>query len=112
MPIDPIRGEREEPLRVLIAEDETIIRLDLRALLERMATRSAARRATERKPSSSRVSSTPTSPIMDVRMPQLDGVEAARRIHAERPVPIVMLTAFDRRLRSRARSRPACSATW
>jgi response regulator NasT len=31
---------------------------------------------------------------MDVKMPRLDGIEAARRILDERPIPIVMLTAY------------------
>src|SRR3712207_114128 len=34
---------------------------------------------------------------LDVKMPRLDGIEAARRILAERPIPIVMLTAYDQR---------------
>jgi DNA-binding NarL/FixJ family response regulator len=34
---------------------------------------------------------------MDVRMPRLDGIAAARRILAERPIPIVMLTAYSSR---------------
>jgi DNA-binding response OmpR family regulator len=34
---------------------------------------------------------------MDVKMPRLDGIDAARRIHAERPLPIVMLTAYSAR---------------
>ena len=36
----------------------------------------------------------PDLAIMDVKMPQLDGIEAARRILDERPIPIVMLTAY------------------
>ena len=34
---------------------------------------------------------------MDVKMPRLDGIEAARRMLEERPIPIVILTAFDQR---------------
>jgi DNA-binding NarL/FixJ family response regulator len=34
---------------------------------------------------------------MDVKMPRLDGIETARRIRAERPIPIVLLTAFSER---------------
>ena len=36
----------------------------------------------------------PDVAIMDVKMPKLDGIEAARRILDERPIPIVMLTAY------------------
>src|SRR5256885_13684852 len=36
----------------------------------------------------------PALAIMDVKMPRLDGIEAARRILDERPIPIVMLTAY------------------
>src|SRR5205823_10280743 len=36
----------------------------------------------------------PDLAIMDVKMPRLDGIEAARRILEERPIPIVMLTAY------------------
>src|SRR5215208_3066033 len=36
----------------------------------------------------------PDVAILDVKMPRLDGIEAARRILAERPIPIVMLTAY------------------
>jgi response regulator NasT len=36
----------------------------------------------------------PDLAIMDVKMPKLDGIEAARRIMSERPIPIVMLTAY------------------
>jgi len=37
---------------------------------------------------------TPDAILMDVKMPRLDGIEAARRILNERPIPIVMLTAY------------------
>src|SRR5881296_1020656 len=36
----------------------------------------------------------PDLAIMDVKMPRLDGIEAARRILGDRPIPIVMLTAY------------------
>jgi response regulator NasT len=41
--------------------------------------------------------SEPDVAVLDLRMPELDGIEAARRIYAERPIPIVMLTAFSDR---------------
>jgi response regulator NasT len=37
----------------------------------------------------------PDLAVMDVKMPELDGIEAARRILERRPIPIVMLTAFS-----------------
>jgi two-component system, response regulator PdtaR len=38
--------------------------------------------------------SQPDVAVLDLRMPELNGIDAARRMYAERPLPIVMLTAF------------------
>ena len=78
----------------LIAEDETIIRLDLRALLERAGFEVVRRGARRRGSRRARAQGPPDLAIMDVKMPKLDGIEAARRILEERPIPIVMLTAY------------------
>jgi two-component system, response regulator PdtaR len=39
----------------------------------------------------------PDLAVLDVRMPQLDGIDAARRILEQRPIPVVMVTAFSQR---------------
>ena len=81
-------------MKVLIAEDETIIRLDLKTLLERAGHEVVG----EAKDGSEAVALAEQLPVdlivMDVKMPQVDGIEAARRILATRPLPIVMLTAY------------------
>jgi response regulator NasT len=84
-------------LRVLVAEDETLIRLDLEKSLEGAGlVVCAAARDGEEAVELAR-SEQPDVAILDVKMPRLDGIEAARRILAERPIPIVMLTAYDQR---------------
>src|ERR1700704_2173540 len=85
------------PLRVLIAEDETIIRMDLRGLLEKNGMMVVAEAANGAQAVELARTELPDVAILDLRMPVLDGVEAARRIYAERPMPIVMLTAFSDR---------------
>jgi AmiR/NasT family two-component response regulator len=81
-------------MRILIAEDETIIRLDLQDLLERAGHEvvGAARDGEEAVALAAELQ--PDLAIMDVKMPRLDGIEAARRIMDERPLPIVLLTAY------------------
>ena len=81
-------------MNVLIAEDETITRLDLRGILERHEFTVCAEARDGLEAVELARSTQPDAAILDVRMPHLDGIEAARRIYAERPIPIVMLTAF------------------
>jgi response regulator NasT len=90
-------------MRILLAEDETIIRLDLRTMLERRGFDVCGEARDGEEAVELARALEPDLAIMDIRMPRLDGIEAARRIQAERPLPIVLLTAFsDRRLVSRA----------
>src|SRR5437764_617716 len=81
-------------MRILVAEDETIIRLDLRALLERAGFEVCAEARDGEEAVALAREHQPDVAIMDVKMPKLDGIEAARRILDERPIPIVMLTAY------------------
>ena len=81
-------------MRILIAEDETIIRLDLRSLLEGAGHVVVAEARDGREAVELARRHEPELAIMDVRMPHLDGIEAAKSILAERPIPIVMLTAY------------------
>jgi response regulator NasT len=81
-------------LRILVAEDETIIRLDLEKTLDGAGFEvcAAAKDGEEAVELARREQ--PDLAILDVKMPGLDGIEAARRILAERPIPIVILTAY------------------
>ena len=99
MTIDP-SPERERrftaplPPRVLIAEDETIVRLDLRSLLSSRGFEVIGEARDGEEAVELARTLEPDLVMLDVKMPRLDGVEAARRILAERPVPIVLLTAY------------------
>ena len=81
-------------MRILVAEDETIIRLDLREILERAGFEVCAEARDGQEAVELALSAEPDLAILDVKMPRLDGIEAARRILAERPIPIVILTAY------------------
>ena len=85
------------PRRVLVAEDEALIRLDLKEMLEEEGYdvvgeagdgEQAVRLAAELKPD---------LVILDVKMPVLDGISAAEQIVGQRIAPVVMLTAFSQR---------------
>jgi two-component system, response regulator PdtaR len=81
-------------VRILIAEDETIIRLDLRELLERAGHEVVAEARDGEEAVALAREHSPELAVLDVKMPRLDGIEAARRILADQPIPIVMLTAY------------------
>ena len=82
-------------MRVLIAEDEAIIRMDLREMLveEGHEVVGEARDGAEAIALAREL--TPDIVFMDVKMPGTDGIEAARVIGEERIAPVVMVTAFS-----------------
>jgi AmiR/NasT family two-component response regulator len=80
--------------RLVVAEDQALIRLDLERLLAEAGydVCGSARDGLEAVELAHELR--PDLVLLDVKMPRLDGVEAARRILAEGFVPIVMLTAY------------------
>ena len=79
--------------RVLIAEDESIIRIGLCRILEDAGYQVVA--APDGRTAVKLARQTgPDLVILDIKMPNLDGLETARRIYGHRPVPIVILTAY------------------
>jgi two-component system, response regulator PdtaR len=83
--------------RVLIAEDETIIRLDLKGILESAGFDVCAEARDGEEAVRLAQETAPDVAVLDVKMPHVDGIEAARRILEERPIPIVMVTAYGER---------------
>jgi two-component system, response regulator PdtaR len=81
-------------VRILVAEDETIIRLDLCSALQ-----AAGYETIEARDGSEAVALArerlPQLAILDVKMPILDGIEAARRITSAQQIPIVLVTAYS-----------------
>jgi len=89
--------------RILVAEDETIIRLDLRTLLESAGFEVCAEARDGEEAVELARSEQPDLALLDVKMPKLDGIDAARKILDERPIPIVIVTAYgEQELVSRA----------
>jgi two-component system, response regulator PdtaR len=81
-------------MRVLIAEDETLIRLDLKGMLESAGLEVCAEARDGVEAVELAESASPDVAVLDVKMPRLDGIEAARRILDGRPMPIVIVSAF------------------
>ncbi|MEA3406776.1 MAG: response regulator [Chloroflexota bacterium] len=86
-----------ERVRVIIADDESIICMDLREMLNNLGYlvvgeagdgRSAVNLARELRPD---------VVLMDIKMPDMDGIEAARILTEERIAPVVLLTAFSQK---------------
>lgn len=91
--------------RVLIAEDEALIRLDLAEMLDEAGYEVVAQAGDGEEAVERAREHRPDLVIMDVKMPRLDGIAAASLIAAERIAPVVMLTAFSQRdLVERARN--------
>lgn len=84
------------PVRILIVDDSRTHRAALRALLERQPEVTIAGSASDGLEAVAAAHELrPDVILMDVRMPRLDGLEATRRIMADRPTPILLMTSAD-----------------
>jgi len=91
--------ERKSPLavRVVIAEDEAIIRLDLKETLEEEGYEVVGETGRGDEAVSLVQELSPDVAILDIKMPGLDGLSAAREIAKDRGAAVLILTAFSQR---------------
>jgi two-component system, response regulator PdtaR len=85
------------PPRVLVAEDEALIRLDLVEMLHEEGYQVVGEAADGEQAVLLAGELNPDLVIMDVKMPKKDGIEAASQIASQRIAPVVILTAFSQR---------------
>ncbi|HEY64956.1 MAG TPA: response regulator [Caldilineae bacterium] len=88
-------GHPVEPLRILIADDESIRVLSLRVQLQNLGYQVVGEASNGREAVELARRLMPDLIIMDIKMPVMDGIEAAEIITRERPVPIILLTAYS-----------------
>jgi two-component system, response regulator PdtaR len=84
-----------ETLRILIADDESIRLLSLRRQLAALGHVVVAEASTGDEAVALAASALPDLAILDIKMPVADGIEAAEKITQARPIPIILLTAYD-----------------
>jgi two-component system, response regulator PdtaR len=83
--------------RVVIAEDEALIRLDLAEMLAEEGYDVVGQAGDGEKAIELAEELRPDLVVLDVKMPRLDGISAAQRIAEQRIAPVVILTAFSQR---------------
>jgi AmiR/NasT family two-component response regulator len=94
---DTSTSEQPRGRRVIIAEDEALIRMDLAEMLAEEGYDVVAAVEDGEQAIAKSEELRPDLVILDVKMPRLDGIAAAQRIASQRIAPVVMLTAFSQR---------------
>jgi two-component system, response regulator PdtaR len=95
---------RRAPRRIIIADDESLIRLDLREMLTHLGYDVIAEAGDGETAMDLARKLRPDLVVMDIKMPDLDGISAAQGLTQERIAPVVLLTAYsDQALVERAK---------
>lgn len=84
-----------EPLRILIGDDESIRLMSLRKQLQTLGHQVAAEASNGAEAVALAAITRPDLAILDIKMPGVDGIEAAQEITRGRPIPIILLTAYN-----------------
>ena len=91
------QGNQSSPRRVVVAEDEALIRMDLVEMLREEGYDVVGEAGDGQVAVELAEALKPDLVIMDVKMPRRDGIDAASEIAAKRIAPVVILTAFSQR---------------
>lgn len=86
-----------DPLRIVIADDEPIIRMDLRRTLENMGHVVVGEAGDGQQALEITKELKPDIAILDIKMPTMDGIDAAKLISTEAIAPVLLLTAYSQR---------------
>ncbi|HNP59087.1 MAG TPA: response regulator [Gordonia sp. (in: high G+C Gram-positive bacteria)] len=93
----PVAADARPPSRVLVAEDDSLIRMDLVEMLREEGYDVVGEAQNGQIAVELTESLMPDLVIMDIKMPVRDGIDAATEIAEKRLAPVVMLTAFSQR---------------
>lgn len=86
-----------QPLRIVIADNESIIRMDLKELLKENGHDVVGEATDGIKAIELTRKYRPDLVIMDIKMPEMDGIAAAKIITAEKIAPVLLLTAYSQK---------------
>src|SRR5262249_11801293 len=93
------------PTRLILAEDETILRMDLKEELQRQGYLVVGEAGDGQSAVNLTRELRPDAVVMDIRMPEMDGISAAEILTREKLAPVLLLTNFsDDELIARARA--------
>jgi len=85
----------DRKLRIVIADDEPIIRLDLKKMLEDCGYDVVGEAGDGAKAIEAARTMKPDVVLLDIKMPEMDGIDAARIITGEKIAPVLLLTAYS-----------------
>jgi CheY-like chemotaxis protein len=84
-----------EPLRILVVEDERLVRESIVIFLESMNYHVVGKAGNGAEGIKKAQKLNPDLIFMDIKMPQMDGIEAARQLQAMSAIPVILLTAYE-----------------